>query len=98
MKTKQNKAMLAKIEHLFEMADKNFSKDPKLSNRYVFLARELSSKTQTRIPRGLKRKYCKKCNSYLKSPYNLRIRIQNNKVIYFCKICKSFARFSLVKK
>lgn len=35
------------------------------ANRYVELARNVSMKTNVRIPRDLKRKFCKHCYSYL---------------------------------
>ena len=87
-----------RIKILFSEADKIFSKDKKLANRYVDLARRIAMKSNLRIPKEYKRKFCKHCYSYLKPGKNLRIRTKNKKVVYYCLECKKFMRFPLLKK
>ena len=84
-----------RIKILFEQADKIFKKSPKLSNRYVELARKIAMKVNYRLPKYLKRKFCKHCYSYLKPGVNSRIRIHKNKVIIYCKDCKKYTRIPL---
>lgn len=84
-----------RIKILFEEADKVFNKDPKLANRYVDLARKIAMKVNLRIPRNLKRKFCKHCYSYLKPGINSRTRIHKNKIIIYCKNCKKYTRIPL---
>lgn len=82
-----------RITHLFEQAKKAFTKDPALSNRYITIARKLSMKYKVRIPRELKRRFCKHCYRYLVPGENCRIRTKNSKVVYYCLNCKKFMRF-----
>lgn len=88
---------IEKIKTLFSEAEKQFSKNPKLSNRYVDLARKISMKFNIRMPKELKRKFCKHCYSYLVPDKNCRVRIHKSRVIYSCLNCKKFMRFSLNK-
>ena len=87
-----------RIKQLFEEADKAFSENKNLSNRYIKLARKIAMKFNLRMPRGYKRKFCKHCYSYLKPGKNLRVRTKNNNVVYYCLECKKFMRFPLLKK
>ncbi len=95
----ENKREIARerIEILFKQAKEKFSKNPKLSNRYVKLARGLAMKVKVRIPPDLKRKFCKHCYSYLVPSKNLRVRTHNTKVIYYCFECKKYMRFPYKK-
>lgn len=82
-----------RIKYLFEQARKAFNKNPALSNRYVTLARKLSMKYKVRIPRELKRKFCKHCYKYLVPGKNCRVRTHKGKVVYYCLNCKKYMRF-----
>ncbi|MBW2994552.1 ribonuclease P [Candidatus Woesearchaeota archaeon] len=82
-----------RIQYLFEQAELKFSKNPSLSNRYVTLARKLAMKYKIRMPRELKRKFCKHCYKYLVPGKNCRVRTHNGKVVYSCFNCKKFMRF-----
>ena len=91
------KEALEGIKVLFNEAKIQFSKNPGLSNRYVKLARKLGMKHNIRMPRELKRKFCKHCYSYLVPNKNCRVRIHKSRVIYYCSKCKKFMRFVLRK-
>ncbi len=92
---KEKEVALKRIKQLFEEADNSFKKHPERSNRYVQLARKIGMKVNLRLPRDLKRKFCKHCNSYLKPNVNVRVRIRKGKVIYYCFNCKKYMRFKL---
>lgn len=93
-KQKQMKAIAKdRINYLFEQANKAFNKNPGLANRYVTLARKLAMKYKVRIPKELKRKFCKHCYKYLMPGKNCRIRTKEGKVVYYCLNCKKFMRF-----
>ena len=97
-KKKENEKLIAveRIRELFKQADKVFNKNPKLSNRYVQLARKISMKIKVRIPSPLKKRFCKHCYSYLKSGKNVRVRLQQGrqgKVVYKCLNCNKYMRF-----
>ncbi|MBI4159472.1 ribonuclease P [Candidatus Woesearchaeota archaeon] len=84
---------LEKVKTLFKEASKQ--KDPKLANRYINIARKAAMKINLRIPRELKRRFCKNCYSYLVPSKNCRVRIHKNKVIYYCLDCKKYMRYML---
>ena len=94
-KHKQKEIALERINILFEEAEKTFSKNKALANRYVSLARKIAMKTKVRIPPELKSKFCKHCYKFLKSGINSRIRTRAGKVIISCLECKKFKRIML---
>src|SRR3989344_8883510 len=83
-KEKQRKEALVLVKKLFEEAKSSFSKNPSLSNKYVKLARKTAMKVNLRLPRELKRRFCKHCYSYLVPGKNSRVRIHKSRVIYYC--------------
>ncbi len=87
------KIALERIHELFEQAEKIFSKDPGLSDRYVELARKIGMKYRVRISRELKRRFCKHCYTYLVPGKNCRVRLTKKKVVYHCNNCKKYMRF-----
>ncbi len=96
-KSKQKQIAKERIATLFKQAEEAFSKNKSLANRYVTLARKIAMKTRTRIPRELKRRYCKHCYKYLKQSKNAQVRIRNRTVIISCFECNKFTRIPLGK-
>jgi ribonuclease P protein subunit RPR2 len=98
-KTKQDlkKIALERIKTLFKEADLAYKKDPKLSNRYVQIARKLAMKLNLKLPSNLKRKFCKHCYSFLKPGSNCRVRTKNKQIIYYCQNCKKYNKFNFSK-
>ncbi|MBS3110092.1 ribonuclease P [Candidatus Woesearchaeota archaeon] len=95
---KFRKIALERIIILFGEAKNIFSYDPKLSDRYVFLARKIAMKYKVRLPNELKRKFCRRCHSFFMPGKNCRIRTHEGKVVYFCMKCKNIMRFPYVKE
>ena len=87
-----------RIRKLFSEADKVFSTNKKLADRYVELARKIGMKMNVRLPKKLKRKFCKYCNHYLKPGVNSRVRIHKHRVIIYCMGCKKFTRIPIKPK
>ena len=87
-----------RITKLFKEAEKAFDKNPKLANRYVDIARRIGMKVNVRIPRLLKRRFCKHCYHYLKNGVNGRVRIHKSRVVIYCKDCKKYSRIPLINK
>ncbi|MFC1728292.1 ribonuclease P protein component 4 [Nanoarchaeota archaeon] len=83
---------LERIKELFKQADSRFSENPSLSNRYVTLARKISMKYKIKLPRELKRKFCKGCHKYWKPGKTVRIRLLKGRKVYYCELCKKFTR------
>jgi ribonuclease P protein subunit RPR2 len=87
-----------RISHLFKEAEKAYSEDSSLSNRYVELARKIAMKYNIRIPKDLKRRFCKHCYTFLMPGKNLRVRNQEGKIVYCCLECKKYMRYPVRKK
>ena len=79
---------LERIHRLFELAEKEFDDgEKKRANHYVELARKISMKNKAVIPTALKRKFCKKCKSFLKKDRNAEIGEKKKLVEIKCKEC-----------
>jgi len=81
-----------RIERLFELAEKAFEKHPELSDRYVKLAWKISTRYNVRLPTTLKRKFCRKCLSFLRPGASCQVRVQSGCVIVTCLRCGHVAR------
>ncbi|MBN1386609.1 ribonuclease P [Candidatus Woesearchaeota archaeon] len=90
---KLKKIASERINALFREAAKIFSYDPKLSDRYVGLARRISMRYKVKIPSVHKRKFCKHCYGFMMPGANCRVRTKKGKLIYYCLRCKKFSRF-----
>lgn len=95
---KYRKIGYERIEILFNEANKVFGKNQELARKYVILARKIAMRLRLRLPKELKRKFCRNCNSYLKSGTNCKIRTKNKMVIYKCYICNHITRIPFTKK
>ncbi len=90
-----------RIQILFRLAEEEFSNDRKdLANRYVELARKISTRCNVRIPRELKRRFCRKCLAYLKPGVNARVRIRSEKkyVLVTCLECGNKMRYPYIRE
>lgn len=75
-----------RIEILFDEAKKA---TPERARRYVQLARKISTRTKTKMPKELRRLFCKKCNAYFTPGKTCTARTRNGKIIYACLVCKA---------
>jgi len=94
-KYKQKEIALERINILFNEAEKTFSKNKALADRYVSLARKIAMKVKLKLPLKLKRKFCKHCYKFLMPGVNSRIRTRNGKVVISCFECKKFMRIPI---
>jgi len=94
----QRRIAIRRIRQLFEQAEVVFKEDPNLSNRYVYLARKIAMKYKVKIPRELKRRFCKHCHVFLVPGVNCRVRLQGSKVVYYCFNCKHYMRFPYIRE
>ncbi len=94
-KAKQKEIAQERIKILFAEAEKTFSKNKPLANRYVTLARKIAMKVKARIPLELKRRFCKHCYKYLQPGVNARVRTRAGRVIISCFECKKFMRIPI---
>ncbi|MBI4983292.1 ribonuclease P [Candidatus Woesearchaeota archaeon] len=94
-KNQQKKIALVRIKLLFNQAEEVFPMSKVLANRYVQLAQNISMKVKVRIPKELKRRFCKHCYAYLTPGVNARVRTRGGKVIISCLDCKKFMRIPI---
>ena len=81
---------LERIWRLFELAEKEFDKgNRERANRYVELARKISSRNKATIPTELKRKFCKKCRAFLKKGSNAEWKETDKWVEIKCLGCNA---------
>ena len=91
-KEKDKKIARQRIEELFRLAKSKFSKDAKLANRYVDLARKIGMKSKVRLTKEQKRLFCHNCHFFLMPGFNSRVRVTGKTLTYFCSNCKKYSR------
>lgn len=89
-KAKLRKNALEEIKSLFLKAKQYPSK----ADNYVKKARKLGMKVNLSIPKELKRKYCKHCNSYFRLG-NYRVRTRNKMIVYSCFKCRKYTKVKI---
>ncbi len=89
-----------RINILFNQAAQEFKSDPKLSDRYVFLARKIGMRYNVHFTSEQKRQFCKKCNHFLVPGANCRVRTnpKTKCVEYLCTDCNHVNRFGYSKE
>ena len=87
-----------KIIELFKKAEEIIKKDLTKSRLFIKKARKIAMHYRLRIPKNLKRKYCKKCNSYLITGFNSSVRISKKSIIITCLNCKNKAKILISAK
>ena len=99
MKAKVNvKTTSELIKTLFSEAEKTFRKDPELADRYVRKARRAAQKARMPIPYAFRKRFCRHCGSYWMPGNTVRVRLQKQKVVYYCLICKHYTRHPYVRE
>lgn len=91
----QQKIAKERIQILFDLAEKEFTKHPERSRRYVELARKIGLRYNIRFPKKIKRKFCKECNTLLKPGTTSQVRIESKKktIVIKCLKCNRIYRY-----
>ena len=97
-KSEVRKSALAKIERLFSEAAAAFREDPKLSDRRVRVARRTAQRARLAMPAAFKKRFCRYCGRYWVPGSTVRVRLQKQKVVYYCLACRRHARHPYVKE
>jgi ribonuclease P protein subunit RPR2 len=85
-----------RIEKLVEMSKEQASRgDMDLARRYVDLARRISMRTRTKIPK--EHIYCKNCFTPM-TPDTFRVRLKKHRIIMVCAECGSVKRIPYIKE
>ena len=75
-----------RMERLFSLAAAEAESHPERSDRYVQIARRISTRTRVRMPQYLKRLFCKHCGCYL-SALGRRVRLREGVLTTTCLRC-----------
>ncbi len=83
-----------RVKILLDLAAKEFKSNPDRSKRYVQLAKKIGMRYNVRIPKDLKRKFCKNCYAYLIPGVTCRVRTRGvqQAVIVTCLKCGNVTR------
>ena len=87
-----------RIEILFDRAQEFFPVNPAVSDRCVGLARRIAMRQRVRIPRELRRRFCRRCSAYLVPGSTLRIRVRHGTVVATCLRCSARRRYRVVSR
>lgn len=77
---------IERMYRLIELAEENWNSHPERSKEYISLIKKISSRNKAGIPKEIKTKFCKKCNSFLNTK-NSQIRIKHGKRSKKCLNC-----------
>lgn len=77
---------LQRLERLFMLAAAAHASHPERSDRYVQIARKICTRTRVRMPRPLKRLFCRHCGSFLTASAT-RVRLSEGVLITTCLLC-----------
>lgn len=100
MKKMIRKIALERIKTLFDLAERYYLSNKELSKRYLQIAKRISMKSNTPIPKKLKRKYCRKCYNFLIPGKSAKVRIDSKKKVveYTCLECGRIYRYGYSKE
>jgi ribonuclease P protein subunit RPR2 len=100
-KNKIREISLRRIKQLFELSFKVLAERPDLSQRYVEIARKISMRTRTRLPRENRLLICRHCKKFIFPGVSSRIRIQPKRephIVITCLYCGKHMRIPLKRR
>jgi len=91
----QIKIAKERIQILFDLAKKEFKTHPERSKRYIQLLRKIGLRYNIRLPKEIKRSFCKNCNSLLIPGLSSEVRLnkRTKSVNIRCKNCNKIYRY-----
>lgn len=87
---------LESVKKLFSEADAAFPESTELSDRYVAMARKAAQRARVSIPQLFKKRFCRHCGCYWMPGKTVRVRLQKQKVVYYCLKCRHYTRHPYV--
>ncbi|MDR0335143.1 MAG: ribonuclease P protein component 4 [Methanomassiliicoccaceae archaeon] len=95
-RTEVSEIAMVRIERLMAMSREQASHgDIDLARRYVDIARRISMRTRTKIPK--EHIYCKNCFTPM-TPGTFRVRLGTHRIIMVCAECGTVKRIPYVKE
>lgn len=80
-----------RMERLFSLAAGEYDLHPERSDRYVHIARQISTRLRVRMPHHLKRLFCKHCGSFIPAS-GARTRLHQGVLTATCLHCGEVTR------
>jgi len=93
LKKEKQRQGLQQIKRLFNQAKEQARENPKQASSYLEKALETARKLQVKIPKNLRRSYCKSCKIPFIPGFNCRVRIKRGIISCYCNICKKYRRW-----
>ena len=91
-----------RVSILLKLADEVLRVDETLARRYVELAFRISAKARLKLPRRIKRRYCRKCKTPLVPGLTARVRVKRGcggrRLVVTCLWCGFIRRYPLKPK
>ncbi len=87
------KKTVQQIKEFFSQAERIADDNPVSAQKYVQQAYKLALKTRTKIPKVLKRRFCKHCFNYFVPGKTYRVRTTGKTITYTCLNCGMWMRF-----
>ncbi|MFH0949258.1 MAG: ribonuclease P [Candidatus Aenigmatarchaeota archaeon] len=84
-----------RIDILFSEAEKIVKSDKKLADRYVNLARKIGMRYNVRMPRMMKRKYCRYCHAFLQPGLTSKHSLKKGILRIKCFSCNRTIRYPI---
>ena len=97
----QIKIAKERMKILYDLAKDEIKKgNLKRSQRYIELMRRIGLRYNVRIPRKIKRSFCKNCNALLIPGKTARVRLDSKRKIRIvkCLICQKIYRYPYAKR
>jgi ribonuclease P protein subunit RPR2 len=94
----ERKIARERIQILFELAEKE-AKNGNLrrARRYVHLARRIGMRYNTPLTSGMRRRFCRKCGSFL-LPSENRVRLRSSRITVTCGECGHIMRMPYLRE
>ena len=84
---------MERIGVLFGRAEKESISNPARSRRYLELAAKIAMRYNIRMPKTLKRRFCKECYTYMVPGSSCRVRTSSGFVSVTCLNCGKVSRY-----
>lgn len=98
-KKEERKIATERINVLFSLAEKYAQQgNMQRANRYAQLAWKIGTRYNVRIPGYLKRRYCRRCHTFLRPGVNCRVRLTGDRITMACENCGRQYRYPFVKE
>ncbi|MBI2664921.1 ribonuclease P [Candidatus Woesearchaeota archaeon] len=90
------KNALELIRDLFSQAAE--AESPADASRFVQKARRAAQRQRMRLPKEYSKRFCRHCGAYWKQGSSVRVRLQKQKVVYYCLGCRHYTRHPYVRE